>query len=188
MEHESDDDVLIIEDETEDQINVEFKVEPSTTDLFRQIDEALSEEPVLTKSRHVPIALSQPAVISGRLKRAFKPVQAPDQGMPRIVKGSVTNVTVTPIVAGPSKLSDNLLNRLGPVVLPLASRLGPPSTSVAPRSNTPIEEQKVKRPRGPDRRPEQYRALTQQGLATLNLPELVRHAVDRLFYTAAQYN
>ncbi len=107
MEHESDDDVLIIEDETDDQINVEFKVEPSTEDLFRQIDEALSEEPVLTKSKHVPIALSQPAVISGRLKRAFKPVQAPDRGLPRVathVAPVVTNivpiVTITSIVAG----------------------------------------------------------------------------------------
>ena len=144
MEHESDDDVLIIEDETDDQINAEFKVESSTEDLFRQIDEALSEEPVLTKSRHVPLTLSQPAVNSSRLKRAFKPVQAPDRGMPRIVPGSVTNVTITPIVAGTSGLSEIFLNRLGPVVPPLASRLGPPpSTSNAPRSSTPTEELKV---------------------------------------------
>ena len=188
MEHESDDDVLIIEDETEDQIDAEFQVESSTEDLFRQIDEALSEEPVLTKSRHVPLTLSQPAVNSSRLKRAFKTVQAPDRGMPRIVPGSITNVTITPIVAGTSGLSEIFLNRLGPVVPPLASRLGPPNTCVAPRSSSPTEELKVKRPRGPDRCPEQYRALTQQGLATLNLPELVRHTVDRPFYTATQYN
>jgi hypothetical protein len=62
------------------------------------------------------------------------------------------------------------------------------SDSSPPRSSTPTEETKVKRPRGPDRRPEQYRALTQQGLATLNLPEFVRPAIDRPFYAAAHYN
>ncbi len=38
MEHESDDHVLIIEDETADQIQVELKVEPDTEDLLRQIN------------------------------------------------------------------------------------------------------------------------------------------------------
>ncbi len=42
MEHESDDDVLIIEDETADQIQVELKVEPDTEDLFRQIEKKKS--------------------------------------------------------------------------------------------------------------------------------------------------
>ena len=117
----------------------------------------------------------------------FKPVQAPDRGMPSIVPGSITPAaTVTP-VAGSSGLSEIFLNRLGPSVLPLASRLGPPSTS-STRSSTPTEELKVKRPRGPDRRPEQYRELTQKGLATLNLPEFVRPAVNRPFYTAMNYN
>ncbi len=191
MEHESDDDVLIIEDETDDQIKAELKVEPETEDLFRQINEVLTDEPIMSKSRHVPFAPSQPAVMGGRLKRAFTPVQAPDRGMPRIVTNVthvVPNVTITPMVAGTSRLNANLLQRLGPVVTPLASRLGPPSTSVAPEQGTLEEEnieQKVKRPRGPDRRPELYRALTQQGLAALNLPELIRPAVDRPFYAAA---
>jgi hypothetical protein len=133
----------------------------------------------------------QPAGTSSRLKRAFTPVQAPDRGMPRIV---------TPMVAGTSGINTNLLNRLGPIVTPLAARLGPPNTSVAPDQSTLAEEvvvvteveacaePKAKRPRGPDRRPEQYRALTQQGLAALNLPELVRIDVDRPFQAAAHYN
>ena len=69
MEHESDDDVLIIHDETDDQIKVEFKVESETEDLFRQIDEALAEEPIVTKFRYVPLAPSQPAGESSRLKK-----------------------------------------------------------------------------------------------------------------------
>jgi hypothetical protein len=135
----------------------------------------LTNEPDMSKSRHVPIALSQPAVASSRPKRAFEPVQAPDRGVPRVVPGTVVTA-VTPSVAGTSGLCDIFLNRLGPKVPSLASRLGPsPSTDSSPRSSTPTEEVKVKRPRGPNRRPEQYRALTQQGLATLQLPELVRH-------------
>ena len=47
MEHESDDDVLIIEDETADQIQVELKVEPDTEDLFRQIDEKKKKKNML---------------------------------------------------------------------------------------------------------------------------------------------
>jgi hypothetical protein len=105
MEHESDDDVLIIEDETEDQINAEFNAEPSTEDLFKQIDEVLTDRPTMSKSRHVSLALSQPAVESSRLKRAFKPVQAPDQGMPRIVPGSVTNVTISRLLPAPVDLA-----------------------------------------------------------------------------------
>jgi hypothetical protein len=196
MEHESDNDVLIIDDENDEQITIEFKREPSTEDLFKRIDEVLTDEPNMSKSRHVDIAPSQPAVSSSRQKRAFEPVQTPDRGVPRIVPGSVTNVTtvtpnitVTPIVAGTSGLSEIFLNRLGPIVPSLASRLGPSrSTDSAPRSSTPTEETKVKRPRGPDRRPEQYRALTQQGLATLQLPKLVRHEVNRPFYAATHYN
>ena len=161
MEDESDDDVLIIEDDT--------------ADLFKRINEVLAEEPVC-----------EPAIQSSGHKRV-RSVQAPDRGMPKVVPGSVTpNVTITPI-AGTSGLSEIFLNRLGPAVLPLASRLGPPSTS-STRSSTPTEELKVKRPRGPDRRPEQYRELTQKGLATLNLPEFVRPAVNRPFYAAIHYN
>jgi hypothetical protein len=190
MEHESDDDVLIIEDEGNDKITVEFQREPDTEDLFKRIDEVLSDDPEPTKSRHVSLTLSQPAIQSGGLKRVFKPVQAPDRGMPKIVPGSITpNVTVAPLVAGTSGLSEIFLNRLGPIVPPLASRLGPPSSdSSPPRSSTPTEETKVKQPRGPDRRPEQYRALTQQGLATLNLPEFIRPEVNRPFYAAVHYN
>jgi hypothetical protein len=68
MEHESDDELLIIEDETDDQITVEFQSEHSTEDLFKQIDEVLTDRPPMSTSRHVPIALSQPAVTSSRLK------------------------------------------------------------------------------------------------------------------------
>ena len=187
MEHESDDDVLIIDDESDNEITVEFQREPDTEDLFKRIDEVLADDPVPTRSRHVPLTLSQPAIQSGGLKRMFKPVQAPDRGMPSIVPGSITPAaTVTPI-ASTSGLSEIFLNRLGPSVLPLASRLGPPSTS-STSSSTPTEELKVKRPRGPDRRPEQYRELTQKGLATLNLPEFVRPAVNRPFYAAMNYN
>jgi hypothetical protein len=121
--------------------------------------------------------------------------------MPRIVTHVAPNVTITPMVAGTSGINTNLLNRLGPVVTPLAARLGPPNASVAPHQSTLAEEAvvvvaqieacaepKAKRPRGPDRRPEQYRALTQQGLAALNLPELVRIDVNRPFQAAAHYN
>jgi hypothetical protein len=147
----------------------------------------LTDEPNVSKSRHVNIAPSQPAVSSNRQKRAYEPVQAPDSGVPRIVPGTL--ITVTPSVAGTSGLSEIFLNRLGPIVPSLASRLGPPpSTDSPPRSSTPTEEIKIKRPRGPDRRPEQYRALTQQGLATLQVPELVRHEVNRPFYGATYYN
>jgi hypothetical protein len=44
MEHESDDDVLILYDETSDQINAEQDPQ-NTDDLFKQIDEVLAEEP-----------------------------------------------------------------------------------------------------------------------------------------------
>ena len=160
MEHESDDDVLIIEDDT--------------ANLMTQIDEVLSEEPVV-----------EPAIQCGGLKRSFK---SDRRGTPKIVSGSVTpNVTITPI-AGTSSINQNLLTRLGPIVLPLASRLGPPSTSSSSSSSGSNTEAKVKRPRGPDHRPEQYRALTQQGLAALNMPEFVRPAVNRPFHSAAQYN
>ena len=52
MEHESDDDVLIIDDESDNEITVEFQREPDTEDLFKRIDEVLSDEPVpdLTRS------------------------------------------------------------------------------------------------------------------------------------------
>ena len=182
MEHESDDDVLILYDETSDQINEEPNPQ-DTDELFKQIDEVLAEEPQVVGVNLVS-APSKPAALHGRQKRAFTPVQAPDRGMPRIVVPNVTslvpNVTITPMVAGTSRLNEGLLNRLGPVVTPLASRLGPPSTSVAPLQSTLKEqdvEPKTKRPRGPDRRPEVYRALTQQGITALNLPELVRPAV-----------
>ena len=123
MEHESDNDVLILYDETDDQIKVE-SAQQDTEDLFRQIDEALAEEPSIAKPRCVPSAPSQPAGKSSRLKRAFKPVQAPDRGMPRIVTNVAPNVTITPMVAGPSGINANLLNRLGPVVPSLASKGG----------------------------------------------------------------
>ena len=152
MEHDSDDDVLILWDETDDQIKVE-PAQQDTEDLFRQIDEALAEEPPVVCVKQVT-APSQPAGKSSRLKRAFTPVQAPDRGMPRVVTSVasnvahvapnvthvVPNVTITPMVAGTSRLNANLLQRLGPVVTPLASRLGPPSTSVAPVQSTPEEE------------------------------------------------
>ncbi len=185
MEHESDDDVLIIDDESDNEITVEFQREPDTEDLFKRIDEVLADEPETTRSR--PAILSQPAIQSSGLKRVHIPVQAPDRGMPSIVPGSITPAAIVTSIAGTSGLSEIFLNRLGPAVLPLASRLGPPSTS-STRSSTPTEELKVKRPRGPDRRPEQYRELTQKGLATLNLPEFVRPAVNRPFYTAYNYN
>ena len=89
------------------------------------------------------------------------------------------------MVAGASKLNEGLLIRLGPVVVPLASRLGPP---VASTSSSPDTEPKPKRARGPDRRPEVYRELTQQGIEALKLPELVRPTFDRPFLTAAHYN
>ena len=187
MEHESDDDVLILDDEG-DQITVEFERAPSTEDLFKRIDEVLSDEPSEFKASHVENVQSPPAVSCSGHKRAFKPVRAPERGFPKIVPGTVVS-TVAPIVASTSGLSDVFLNRLGPVVPSLASRLGPaPSVASSPRSSTPTEEVKVKRPRGPDRRPEQYRALTQQGLATLRLPELVRLEVNQPFYAATHYN
>ena len=87
MEHDSDDDVLILWDETDDQIKVE-PAQQDTEDLFRQIDEALADESPVACVKQVT-APSQPAGKSSRLKRAFTPVQAPDRGMLRIV----TNVT-----------------------------------------------------------------------------------------------
>ena len=184
MERDSDDDVLILYDETCDQIITE----PSNDDLFRQIDEVLSEEPQII-GVNLASAPSMPAVLHSRQKRAFTPVQAPSV-VPNVT-AIVPNVTITPMVASTSRLNAGLLNRLGPVVTPLASRLGPPSTSVAPVQSTleeEVVETKTKRPRGPDRRPEVYKALTQQGLAELNLPELVRPDVNRPFYAALKYN
>ena len=170
MEHDSDDDVLILYDETNDQI----VSEPNNDELFKQIDEVLAEEPQV-ESVSVAPDQSRPAAAHCRPKRTFIPVVAP----------VVPNVTVTPMVAGASRLNEGLLSRLGPAVVPLASRLGPP---VASTSSAPDAEPKPKRPRGPDRRPEVYRALTQQGIAALNLPELVRPALDRPFFMATQYN
>jgi hypothetical protein len=151
MEHQSDGNVLTLHDETDDQIKVESG-QQETEDLFRQIDEALAEEPIVnmtqsvttsaqkTKSRCVPLphhgthvtAPSQPAGKSSRLKRAFTPVQATDRGMPKIVTHVAPNLTITPMVAGTSRINTNLLNRLGPAVKQLAARLGPPNTRVAP--------------------------------------------------------
>ncbi len=176
MEHD-DDDVLILDDE----VTIEFERAPSTEDLFRRIDEVLTEETDVPRSRHVAVPLSGPAVACSRPKRAFEPVRAPERGVPTIVLGTVRS-TESPAVAGPSGLSDLFQNRLGPAVPSLASRLGPVA------SGSPVEETKAKRPRGPDKRPEQYRALTQQGLATLRLPELIRPAVNRPFYVASRYN
>jgi hypothetical protein len=174
MEHDSDDDVLILHDETSDQI----VAEPETAELFKQIDEVLAEEPQV-EGVSLTTALSRPAALHHRPKRKFTPVVAPN------VASVVPNVTITPMIAGASRLNEGLLNRLGPVVLPVSSRLGPPVTST---SSTPDIEPKQKKPRGPDRRPEVYRALTQQGIAALELSELVRPAVDRPFFMASQYN
>ena len=174
MEHDSDDDVLILYDETCDQVTAET----SNDDLFRQIDEHLAEEPQAKSVNTTPI-LSRPAAPHCRPKRAFALVQAPT------VASVEPNVTITPMVAGASQLNEGLINRLGPIVIPMSSRLGPPVPST---SSTPDVEPKPKRPRGPDRRPEVYKALTQQGIATLNLPELVRPAENRPFFMASQYN
>jgi hypothetical protein len=64
---------------------------------------------------------SRSAAVHCRPKRAFTPVVAP-------------NVTITPIVAGASRINEGLLTRLGPIVVPMSSRLGPPvpSTSSTP--------------------------------------------------------
>jgi hypothetical protein len=72
MEHDSDDDVLILYDETCDQVITE----PSNDDLFRQIDEVLSEEPQI-ESVNTDIVPSRPAAIHCRPKRKFTPVVAP---------------------------------------------------------------------------------------------------------------
>ena len=120
MEHE-DDDVLILDDECD--ITVEFERAPSTEDLFRRIDEVLTDEPDMSRSRHVAVSPSRPAVLSGRPKRSYEPVRAPERGVPTIVPGTVMS-TEPPVVAGTSGLSDIFLNRLGPVVPSLVSRLG----------------------------------------------------------------
>ena len=176
MEHDEDD-VLILDDE----VNIEFERAPSTEDLFRQIDD-LIEETDMPRSRHVAVPPSRPAVVCDRPKRSHEPIRAPEQGVPTIVPGTIMSVDSPAVVASTSGLSGVLQTRLGPVVPSLVSRLGPVVSS------PPAEEAKAKRPRGPDRRPEQYRALTQQGLATLRLPELVRYEVNRPFYAATRYN
>ncbi len=53
MEHESDDDVLIIEDETADQAQVELKVEPDTEDLLRQINEKKKKKKTFCHHKHL---------------------------------------------------------------------------------------------------------------------------------------
>jgi hypothetical protein len=92
MEHESDDDVLILYDETSDQI----VAEPNNDELFKQIDEVLAEEPQVESVRVTP-EQSRPAAPHCRPKRSFIPVEAP-------VESLEPNVTVTPMVAGTSNL------------------------------------------------------------------------------------
>jgi hypothetical protein len=107
--------------------------------LFKQIDEVLAEEPQV-EGVSLATAPSRPAAVHRRLKRVFTPVVAPNVASVTSVE---PNVTVTPMVAGTSRLNEGLLNRLGPVVVPLASRLGPPVPST---SGTPDVEPKPKSP------------------------------------------
>jgi hypothetical protein len=133
------------------------------------------------------------------------------------VTSNVTPVTqnITPVrpvveinepepIASTSGLNISLQSRLGPKVTPwvsLSARLGPPNAVRALVQSTVKDEEvvivddveacaepKAKRPRGPDRRPEKYKALTQQGLEALNLLALEKFEMRRPFQFVEQFN
>ena len=183
--------------------------EPSVTSVA---SESKSRDVPLTRYVTHVTASDHPAADHSGMKKVRTPVQVPS--ITSVMSNVASMLSVSTArriieidpepIASTSRLNNNLLSRLGPKVtpqVPLFARLGPPNDSVALDQGTFEEggvevvemdedgaEPKAKRPRGPDRRPEKYKTLTQQGLVVLDLPELERAPVQRPFQAAEQYN